>query len=47
MSGPMVNSGCEWTKFIYLTQADVNVVSDQLARQVLAHNETRKAICGN
>lgn len=45
-SGPVVKSGCEWTKAIYPTKADVDVISASLLDQIIEHNETREEICG-
>lgn len=39
-------SGCEWTSAILLQPQDVDVISDELVDQILAHNETRSALCG-
>jgi hypothetical protein len=35
---------CAWTKIITISQADV--LTDQTAREILAHNEKVEAICG-
>lgn len=40
-----VGSGCEWTKTIYPTKHDADVISDSLVSQILEHNETRDQIC--
>lgn len=39
-----VDTGCLWTKTIYISKADV--LTDGTAGQILSHNETREARCG-
>lgn len=41
---PVVAGGCDWTRTIWLDRADV--LTDDTADQVLAHNLTRERICG-
>lgn len=46
MSGAAIDraaSGCEWTRYITVSQFDY--LSEETARQILAHNETRQEIC--
>lgn len=45
-NGSVVKSGCEWSRPIYPTKADVDVISDSLVTQIVEHNETRAKICG-
>lgn len=40
----IVDTGCTWTRPIYVGKADV--LTDGTARQILAHNETGAARCG-
>ena len=40
----IATSGCEWTRPILVGDADV--LTDETARQILAHNETGARICG-
>lgn len=44
-STPVVNSGCEWTKPIYPTAHDADIISDSLVTQILEFNDTRAKIC--
>ena len=44
-AGP-VSDGCEWVRPIRPTMADVDVMSDALAGQILAHNEAGAGACG-
>ena len=37
-------SGCAWARPILVSKADV--LTDQTARQILAHNEAGRALCG-
>ncbi|SPB16543.1 hypothetical protein NOV72_03742 [Caballeronia novacaledonica] len=39
-----VDTGCDWTKPIYVSSTDV--LSDETARAVLAHNRAGAAQCG-
>ena len=41
-SGPATD-GCEWTRYILVGRQDV--LTEDTARQILAHNETREQIC--
>lgn len=43
-SGPVTSGGCEWTKPIWLSRSDV--LTDDTADQIIAHNETGSRICG-
>lgn len=40
-----VISPCAWVKIITVSSADV--LTDQTAREILTHNESVEAICGN
>lgn len=40
----IVDTGCDWTKPIYVSKADV--LSDQTAAEILAHNRTGAKVCG-
>ena len=40
-----IDRGCDWTFYLEPTGADVVVISDRLARQVLTHNERRAEVC--
>lgn len=37
-------SGCAWARPILVSKADV--LTDQTARQILAHNEAGRVLCG-
>ncbi|BAO88902.1 uncharacterized protein precursor [Caballeronia cordobensis] len=39
-----VDTGCDWTKPIYVSENDV--LSDETARAILAHNKAGAAQCG-
>ena len=39
-----VDTGCEWTKPIYVSKADV--LTDETAKDILAHNKAGAARCG-
>lgn len=40
----VVDTGCEWTKPIYVSKADV--LTDDTAKEILAHNKSGSARCG-
>ncbi len=40
----IVDTGCDWTKPIYVSKTDV--LSDDTARQILAHNMAGEKNCG-
>lgn len=40
----VVDTGCKWAGPIYVSKADA--LTDETARQILAHNQTFVAICG-
>ena len=40
----VVDTACEWTKPIYVSKADI--ITDETAKQILAHNETGRLRCG-
>lgn len=42
-SGPGIDS-CAWTAPIYISREDV--LTGETARQILAHNETGRRLCG-
>lgn len=44
-TGPATD-GCEWVSAIRPTSADVDVMSDTLAGQILAHNMAGARVCG-
>lgn len=37
-------SGCEWTRYIWLSPADI--LSERTEAAILAHNEARLRVCG-
>lgn len=39
-----VDTGCEWTKPIYVSKSDV--LTDETAKEILAHNKAGAARCG-
>jgi len=39
-----VDTGCDWTKAIYVSKKDV--LTDDTAKQIIAHNEAGAARCG-
>lgn len=41
----VIDTGCDWTKYIYLTDHDIDVMSPSAKRQILTHNETRESQC--
>ena len=41
----IIDSGWDWTQYIYVTDADLDVMSESLARQIESHNVTREGIC--
>lgn len=41
----VIDTGCDWTFYIYLTDSDITNLSSQAKRQILTHNETRQARC--
>ena len=45
ITGParIVDTGCSWTRPIYVSKADI--LTDQTAVQILAHNETGAKRC--
>jgi hypothetical protein len=45
-SGCVATRDCDWAKPIRPTEADVALVSDGLARDLLTHNETGAKLCG-
>lgn len=42
-SGGIGTDGCEWTRYILVSQQDD--LTEGTARQILAHNETRTFVC--
>lgn len=40
----VVDTGCDWTKPIYVSKTDV--LADSTAREILAHNEAGAKNCG-
>ena len=43
VSTPAISGGCSWVKVITVSKADV--LTDQTAREILAHNEKVETIC--
>nr|DAZ40073.1 MAG TPA: hypothetical protein [Caudoviricetes sp.] len=41
----MVDTGCLWTRIIYLTYSDIDVLDKQTKRDILAHNKAWQANC--
>lgn len=41
----VATDSCAWVQIITVSRADV--LTDQTAREILAHNEKVEAICGN
>jgi len=41
----IIDTGCDWTSYIYLSDKDINTISEPAARQILTHNEIRQARC--
>ncbi|HGW8422971.1 hypothetical protein [Citrobacter koseri] len=41
----VVDTGCMWTRIIYLTDHDINVLDKQTKRDILAHNKSVQANC--
>lgn len=43
-TGGGATDGCEWTRYILVSQDDV--LTEGTATQLLVHNETRAFVCG-
>jgi len=41
----VVDTGCLWTRIIYLTDHDIDVLDKQTKRDILAHNKAWQANC--
>ncbi|MDF3830955.1 MULTISPECIES: hypothetical protein [Pseudocitrobacter] len=41
----VVDTGCLWTRIIYLTNNDIDVLDKQTKRDILAHNKAWHANC--
>lgn len=41
----IIDTGCDWTQYIYVTGADLDVMGEALAQQIESHNVTRERIC--
>ncbi|MDM2981263.1 hypothetical protein OGX74_07525 [Citrobacter sp. CK197] len=41
----VVDTGCLWTRIIYLTDHDIDVLDKQTKRDILAHNKSVQANC--
>ena len=41
----VVDTGCLWTRIIYLTDNDIAVLDKQTKRDILAHNKAWQANC--
>ncbi|EOH6333357.1 hypothetical protein ACMA1L_003388 [Citrobacter koseri] len=41
----VVDTGCLWTRIIYLTDHDIDVLDKQTKRDILAHNKSVLANC--
>lgn len=44
--GRATDTGCAAFRTIYLTSAEIDMLTDESAAQVLAHNETGARLCG-
>lgn len=45
IAGCVNPSECAWTDYIYLTEDDAVVISDDLANSIIGHNESREENC--
>ncbi|MDF9911889.1 UNVERIFIED_ORG: hypothetical protein OKW14_003913 [Pantoea brenneri] len=43
----VTDTGCEWVRPIYVSDHDIDVMSDPTQRQILTHNETWERNCAN
>ncbi|AUT97511.1 hypothetical protein MC47_020390 [Citrobacter freundii] len=43
----VIDTACDWVKPIYLTDHDINVMSQQTKRELLVHNRSWRANCQN
>ncbi|WOJ00024.1 hypothetical protein [Citrobacter koseri] len=43
----VVDTGCLWTRIIYLTDHDIDVMDRQTKRDILAHNKSWQVNCEN
>ncbi|WP_249423611.1 hypothetical protein [Citrobacter sp. RHBSTW-00325] len=41
----VVDTGCLWTRIIYLTDHDIDVMDRQTKKDILAHNKAWQANC--
>ncbi|WP_233608982.1 hypothetical protein [Citrobacter koseri] len=41
----VVDTGCLWTRIIYLTDHDIDALDKQTKRDILAHNKAVKVNC--
>jgi len=41
----VVDTGCDWSRAIYLTAHDIDVLDKQTKRDILTHNETWQKNC--
>ncbi|MEY6763696.1 hypothetical protein AB9B48_18790 [Kluyvera ascorbata] len=41
----VVDTGCLWTRIIYLTDHDIDVMDRQTKKDILAHNKSWMANC--
>ncbi|MEB2702231.1 hypothetical protein [Citrobacter koseri] len=41
----VVDTGCLWTRIIYLTDHDIDVLDKQTKRDILTHNKAVKVNC--
>ncbi|EMM6212943.1 hypothetical protein ACWYDX_000977 [Enterobacter hormaechei] len=41
----VVDTGCLWTRIIYVTNHDIDVLDKQTKRDILAHNKSVLANC--
>jgi len=41
----VVDTGCLWTRIIYVTDHDIDVLDKQTKREILAHNKAWHANC--
>ncbi|MFZ5401703.1 hypothetical protein ACOY97_03240 [Enterobacter asburiae] len=41
----VIDTGCLWTRIIYLTNHDIDVLDSQTKKDILAHNKAWQANC--
>ena len=43
----VIDTGCLWTRIIYLTNHDIDILDRLTKKDILAHNKAWQAICHN